>query len=83
MSLGSVLPPSSRSTRAANLDPGFLRIVEASAVVAEAAGDRRMAKAQVKQNMGGAAAALEAFATPPRRTSSCSRPQPTVALIAA
>jgi pilus assembly protein CpaE len=39
----------------------FCETVEASAVVAEAAGDRRMAKAQVKQNMGGAAAALEAY----------------------
>ncbi len=39
----------------------FCESVEASAVVAEAAADRRMAKAQVKQNMGGAAAALEAY----------------------
>ncbi|MGO9419339.1 AAA family ATPase [Roseiarcus sp.] len=39
----------------------FCETVEASAVVAAAAGDRRMAKAQVKQTMGGAAAALEAF----------------------
>ncbi len=39
----------------------FCESIEASAVVAEAAADRRMAKAQVKQNMGGAAAALEAY----------------------
>ncbi len=39
----------------------FCESVEASAVVADAAADRRMAKAQVKQNMGGAAAALEAY----------------------
>src|SRR5271165_693607 len=39
----------------------FCETVEASAGVAEAAADRRMAKAQVKQTMGGAAAALEAF----------------------
>src|SRR5271167_517168 len=39
----------------------FCESVEASAVVAEAAADRRMAKAQVKQNTGGAAAALEAY----------------------
>jgi pilus assembly protein CpaE len=39
----------------------FCETVEASAVVAEAAADRRMAKAQVKQNMGGLAAALEAY----------------------
>ena len=39
----------------------FCESTEASAVVAEAAADRRMAKAQVKQNMGGAAAALEAY----------------------
>ena len=39
----------------------FCESVEASAVVAAAAADRRMAKAQVKQNMGGAAAALEAY----------------------
>jgi pilus assembly protein CpaE len=39
----------------------FCESVEASAVVAEAAADRRMAKAQVKQNAGGAAAALEAY----------------------
>ena len=39
----------------------FCETVEASAVVAEAAADRRMAKAQVKQNMGGATAALEAY----------------------
>jgi len=39
----------------------FCETVEASAVVAEAAADRRMTKAQVKQNMGGAAAALEAY----------------------
>src|SRR5208283_288461 len=39
----------------------FCETVEASAVVAEAAADRRMAKAQVKQNMGGVAAALAAY----------------------
>ena len=39
----------------------FCESVEASAVVAEAAADRRMAKAQVKHNTGGAAAALEAY----------------------
>src|SRR5271165_6510970 len=63
------------SVRQAGADPGVVQInpvprisiqafcesVEASAVVAEAAADRRMAKAQVKQNMGGAAAALEAY----------------------
>jgi pilus assembly protein CpaE len=39
----------------------FCESIEASAVVAEAAADRRMAKAQVKQNMGGGPAALEAY----------------------
>ncbi len=39
----------------------FCESVEALAVIAEAAADRRMAKAQVKQTMGGTAAALEAF----------------------
>lgn len=39
----------------------FCESIEASAVVAEAAADRRMAKAQVKQTLGGTAAALEAF----------------------
>ncbi|HXZ17912.1 MAG TPA: AAA family ATPase, partial [Roseiarcus sp.] len=39
----------------------FCESVEAAAVVAGAASDRRMAKAQVKQNTGGAAAALEAY----------------------
>jgi pilus assembly protein CpaE len=39
----------------------FCDSVEAAAVVAGAASDRRMAKAQVKQNTGGAAAALEAY----------------------
>jgi pilus assembly protein CpaE len=39
----------------------FCESAEASALVAAAAADRRMAKAQVKHNMGGAAAALEAY----------------------
>ena len=63
MSLASVQPG-----RVVQIDPvprisiqAFCESVEASAVVAEAAADRRMAKAQVKQTMGGAAAALEAY----------------------
>jgi pilus assembly protein CpaE len=39
----------------------FCESAEASALVAASAADRRMAKAQVKHNMGGAAAALEAY----------------------
>ncbi len=59
----------------ANMSPGLVQIdpvprvsiqafcdsAEASAVVADAAADRRMAKAQVRQTMGGASAALETF----------------------
>jgi pilus assembly protein CpaE len=62
MSLASVRPS------VVQIDPvprvsiqAFCESADASAVVAEAAADRRMAKAQVKQNMGGAAAALEAY----------------------
>jgi pilus assembly protein CpaE len=39
----------------------FCESIEASAMVAEAAADRRMAKAQVRQTIGGVAAAREAF----------------------
>src|SRR5664279_1617644 len=43
----------------------FCETAEMAAVVQSATGDRRMIKAQVKQNMGGAAAAVEAFRNAP------------------
>ena len=43
----------------------FCETAEAAAVISAAAADRRMAKAQVKQNMGGASAAIEAYRNAP------------------
>jgi pilus assembly protein CpaE len=43
----------------------FCESAEAAAVIQAAIGDRRMNKAHVKQNMGGAAAALEAYRSAP------------------
>jgi pilus assembly protein CpaE len=43
----------------------FCETAEMSALIGAAMHDRRMAKAQVKQNMGGAAAAVEAYRTAP------------------
>ena len=50
---------------AAGLHPGVLRIADIAAIVSAAISDRRMAKAHVKQNMGGAAAAVEAYKSAP------------------
>ncbi len=43
----------------------FCELPDIAAIVAAAISDRRMAKAHVKQNMGGAAAALEAYKSAP------------------
>ena len=43
----------------------FCESPDIAAIVAAAISDRRMAKAHVKQNMGGAAAALEAYKNAP------------------
>jgi pilus assembly protein CpaE len=59
----------------------FCESPEAAAIIQAAIGDRRMNKAHVKQNMGGAAAAVEAYrnaptpnvATPAPRSSSSAR----------
>src|SRR3984885_13257641 len=43
----------------------FCESPDIAAIVTAAMSDRRMAKAHVKQNMGGAAAAVEAYKTAP------------------
>lgn len=43
----------------------FCELPDIAAIVGAAISDRRMAKAHVKQNMGGAAAALEAYKSAP------------------
>ena len=60
------------TTPIAQIDPvprvsiqAFCESPEAAAVVQAAIGDRRMSKAHVKQNMGGAAAAVEAYRNAP------------------
>src|ERR1700686_1846626 len=44
----------------------FCESPEAASVIQAAIGDRRMSKAHVKQNMGGAAAAVEAYLNAPK-----------------
>ncbi len=63
---------SQSTTPIAQIDPvprvsiqAFCESSEAAAVVQAAIGDRRMSKAHVKQNMGGAAAAVEAYRNAP------------------
>ena len=63
---------SQSTTPIAQIDPvprvsiqAFCESSEAAAVIQAAIGDRRMNKAHVKQNMGGAAAALEAYRIAP------------------
>jgi pilus assembly protein CpaE len=63
---------SQSTTPIAQIDPvprvsiqAFCESSEAAAVIQAAIGDRRMNKAHVKQNMGGAAAALEAYRSAP------------------
>ena len=63
---------SQSTTPIAQIDPvprisiqAFCESSEAAAVIQAAIGDRRMAKAHVKQNMGGAAAAVEAYRNAP------------------
>jgi pilus assembly protein CpaE len=63
---------SQSTTPIAQIDPvprvsiqAFCESSEAAAVIQAAVGDRRMNKAHIKQNMGGAAAALEAYRSAP------------------
>ncbi|MDE3174717.1 MAG: AAA family ATPase [Pseudomonadota bacterium] len=63
---------SQSTTPIAQIDPvprvsiqAFCESPEAAAVIQAAIGDRRMAKAHVKQNMGGAAGAVEAYRNAP------------------
>jgi pilus assembly protein CpaE len=63
---------SQSTTPIAQIDPvprisiqAFCETSEAAAVIQAAIGDRRMSKAHVKQNMGGAAAAVEAYRNAP------------------
>ena len=63
---------SQSTTPIAQIDPvprvsiqAFCESSEAAAVIQAAIGDRRMNKAHVKQNMGGAPAALEAYRSAP------------------
>jgi len=63
---------SQSTTPIAQIDPvprisiqAFCESPEAAAVIQAAIGDRRMNKAHVKQNMGGAAAAVEAYRSSP------------------
>jgi pilus assembly protein CpaE len=64
--------PSLRTPAASHIDPvprvsvqAFCESAEMAAIVQAAITDRRMIKAQVKQNMGGAAAAVEAYRNAP------------------
>ena len=50
---------------AAGVHPGVLQITDMAAIISAAISDRRMAKAHVKQNMGGAPAAVEAYKSAP------------------
>ena len=63
---------SQSTTPVAQIDPvprvsiqAFCETPEAASVIQAAIGDRRMSKAHVKQNMGGAAAAVEAYRNAP------------------
>src|ERR1700744_3068178 len=63
---------SQSTTPIAQIDPvprvsiqAFCESPEAASVIQAAIGDRRMSKAHVKQNMGGAAAAVEAYRNAP------------------
>src|ERR1700755_669170 len=63
---------SQSTTPIAQIDPvprvsiqAFCESSEAAQVIQAAIGDRRMSKAHVKQNMGGAAAAVEAYRNAP------------------
>src|SRR5579863_10598462 len=68
----SSLANSQSTTPIAQIDPvprisiqAFCESTEAASVIQAAIGDRRMNKAHVKQNMGGAAAAVEAYRSAP------------------
>ena len=63
---------SQATTPIAQIDPvprvsiqAFCELADAASVIQAAIGDRRMSKAHVKQNMGGAAAAVEAYRNAP------------------
>jgi pilus assembly protein CpaE len=63
---------SQSTTSIAQIDPvprvsiqAFCESPEAASVIQAAVGDRRMSKAHIKQNMGGAAAAVEAYRNSP------------------
>src|SRR5579875_2081684 len=63
---------SQATTPIAQIDPvprisiqAFCESPEAASVIQASVGDRRMSKAHIKQNMGGAAAAVEAYRNAP------------------
>ena len=71
-SSGSDDPASSMALPMVQIDPvprvsiqAFCESPEAASIIQASIGDRRMNKAHVKQNMGGAAAAVEAYRTAP------------------